>query len=370
MRGGRDGFPGCIWRGSGPAGLHGAASVAGDFVRSAGGGALRGDALHGDGAVRQGAARAVAAVHSAQERRAQPRHVQPGAAARSIRWPSMPPSCASWRPSASRRGIDVPKGQIAIDGKSLRRAYAKGCAHMPPLVVTRFGCDTFMSLAQTVAQKGGEAEAAIAALKLLSLKGVTVTADALHCHRRMTRTIREGGGHYVIAIKGNQSKLASRGQRRPRCSGAEPTRPASIRPRRPRMAATRGAGPSSSPSPRRQARTHSSICVAVGQGRKLAHRRRQDHPQGALLCAVAQNVGRTNCSPPCATTGPSKTSSIGSSTCCSAKISPEAARTTPPQILPFFDDWPSIPFKPIPKKSPSATNNSKPDGQIKTSSAS
>ncbi len=108
-----------------------------------------------------------------------------------------------------RAHIDVPKGQVAIDGKSLRRAYAKGCSHMPPLVVTVFGCDTFMSLAQTVAQEGGEVQAAIAALKLLSLKGLTVTADALHCHRRMTKTVRDGGGHYVIAIKGNQSKLVN-----------------------------------------------------------------------------------------------------------------------------------------------------------------
>jgi predicted transposase YbfD/YdcC len=105
--------------------------------------------------------------------------------------------------------IDVPKGHVAIDGKSLRRAYAKGCSHMPPLVVTVFASDTFMSLAQTVAQAGGEAQAAIAALELLSLKGLTVTADALHCHRRMTRTVRDRGGHYVIAIKGNQSKLAN-----------------------------------------------------------------------------------------------------------------------------------------------------------------
>ncbi|MDP1730802.1 MAG: hypothetical protein Q8L54_06405 [Devosia sp.] len=43
--------------------------------------------------------------------------------------------------------LDVPKGQIAIDGKSLGRAYAKGCARMPPLVVTAFACETFMSLA-------------------------------------------------------------------------------------------------------------------------------------------------------------------------------------------------------------------------------
>lgn len=104
--------------------------------------------------------------------------------------------------------IDVPKGQVAIDGKSLRRAYAKGRSHMPPLMVTVFGCETFMSLAQTAAQKGGEAEAAIEALKLVSLKGLTVSGDALHCHRRLTKTVRDDGGHYVLAIKGNQSKLA------------------------------------------------------------------------------------------------------------------------------------------------------------------
>jgi len=105
--------------------------------------------------------------------------------------------------------IDALTGQVAIDGKSLRRAYAKGRAHIPPLVVTAYACETFMSLAQVIAEAGGEAEAAIQALKLLSLKGLTVTGDALHCHRRMTKTIRDGGGHYVLAIKGNQSKLAS-----------------------------------------------------------------------------------------------------------------------------------------------------------------
>jgi predicted transposase YbfD/YdcC len=100
-------------------------------------------------------------------------------------------------------------GHVAVDGKSLRRAYDKGRSHMPPLVVTVFDCDTFMSLSQKVASAGGEAQAAIEALNLLSLKGCTVTADALHCHRRMTQTVREAGGHYVLTIKGNQSKLAS-----------------------------------------------------------------------------------------------------------------------------------------------------------------
>lgn len=104
--------------------------------------------------------------------------------------------------------LDQPEGQIAVDGKSLRRAYAKGRAHVPPLVVTAYASDTFMSLAQTVAGEGGEAAAAIVALEMLSLEGAIVTADALHCHRRMTEAVRERGGDYVIAIKGNQSKLA------------------------------------------------------------------------------------------------------------------------------------------------------------------
>ena len=100
-------------------------------------------------------------------------------------------------------------GQLAIDGKSLRRAYEKGRAHMPPLVVTVFDCESFLSLAQAVAGAGGEAEAAIEALKLLSLDGRLVSGDALHCHRRLTQTVRERGGHYLLAIKGNQSKLAA-----------------------------------------------------------------------------------------------------------------------------------------------------------------
>jgi predicted transposase YbfD/YdcC len=100
------------------------------------------------------------------------------------------------------------QGHLAVDGKSLRRAYDKGCAHMPPLVVTVFECRTFMSLAQRVAGEGGEAEAAIKALGLLDLEGCIVTADALHCHRRFTQTVIQRGGDYLVPIKGNQSKLA------------------------------------------------------------------------------------------------------------------------------------------------------------------
>lgn len=99
-------------------------------------------------------------------------------------------------------------GHIAVDGKSQRRAYEKGRAHMPPMMVSVFDCETFMSLSQVIGAEGGEAAAAIAALNLISIKGRLVTADALHCHRRFTKAVRDGGGDYAIPIKGNQSTLA------------------------------------------------------------------------------------------------------------------------------------------------------------------
>jgi predicted transposase YbfD/YdcC len=111
------------------------------------------------------------------------------------------------RQDVGRQGVGR---QVAIDGKSLRRAYQKGRAHMPAMVVTAFDCETFLSLSQevAVAGEGGEAEAAIRAVQLLSLKGALVSGDALHCHQRMTQAVRSRGGHYLLAIKGNQSKLA------------------------------------------------------------------------------------------------------------------------------------------------------------------
>src|SRR5215467_8723152 len=61
-------------------------------------------------------------------------------------------------------------GVIAIDGKSLKGAYEKGEKSSPRMMVT---------------------------------------ADALHCNRRMVEAIIEKGGDYCIALKGNQDSLLS-----------------------------------------------------------------------------------------------------------------------------------------------------------------
>jgi predicted transposase YbfD/YdcC len=44
-------------------------------------------------------------------------------------------------------------------------------------------------------------------LRMLSLKGVVVTADALACQREIATQITAQGGDDVLALKGNQGTL-------------------------------------------------------------------------------------------------------------------------------------------------------------------
>ena len=99
---------------------------------------------------------------------------------------------------------------LSIDGKCLKRAYDKGKAHMPPMMVSVWGAALRMTLAQTQAGAGGEAEAAVDLVRRVSLKGAVITADALHCHRKMAGAIKHGGGDYVLALKANEARLHRR----------------------------------------------------------------------------------------------------------------------------------------------------------------
>jgi predicted transposase YbfD/YdcC len=104
-------------------------------------------------------------------------------------------------------GPGAGRSVLSVDGKSLKGAYEKGRAHMPPMMVSVWGARMRMTLAQTQAGDGGEAEAAIALLERLSLQGCVITADAIHCDRRTVATVKQRGGDYVIALKLNQRKL-------------------------------------------------------------------------------------------------------------------------------------------------------------------
>jgi predicted transposase YbfD/YdcC len=94
---------------------------------------------------------------------------------------------------------------VALDGKALRRAYERGHAASPPLTVSAFATATRLCLGAATPKPGeNEVEAALKVVELIDLTGKIVTADALHCHRRMAEAVVDGGAGYVLALKGNR----------------------------------------------------------------------------------------------------------------------------------------------------------------------
>jgi predicted transposase YbfD/YdcC len=96
---------------------------------------------------------------------------------------------------------------IAIDGKSARRAKrdtATGCLHL----VSAWATENGLTLGQVAVPDGSNEIAAIPELlRTLELAGALVTIDAAGCQTENARLIRAGGGHYLLATKGNQPAL-------------------------------------------------------------------------------------------------------------------------------------------------------------------
>jgi predicted transposase YbfD/YdcC len=105
------------------------------------------------------------------------------------------------------------KGVIAIDGKALRGAYERGKSATPLHLVNAFAAQSRLALASRKAPGRNEVEAAVEMLKMLQLEDNIVTGDALFCSRSIATTVLDRGGHYVLALKGNQSKLFSAAER-------------------------------------------------------------------------------------------------------------------------------------------------------------
>src|SRR5262249_14204053 len=95
------------------------------------------------------------------------------------------------------------------DGKSLKGAYDKGQAYMPRMMITAYATNLRLTLASLEVEGGNEADAALRLIGLIDLKGHIVTADALHCHRRMAEAVIGKGGDYCFTLKGNQEGLLS-----------------------------------------------------------------------------------------------------------------------------------------------------------------
>ncbi len=100
------------------------------------------------------------------------------------------------------------EGVMAIDGKVLRRSFDKASGKSPVHMVSAWGCEQRLVLAQIATDaKSNEITAVPKLLEMLTLKGTIVTADALNCQRAIAGQIVDQGGDYALALKGNQETL-------------------------------------------------------------------------------------------------------------------------------------------------------------------
>ena len=97
---------------------------------------------------------------------------------------------------------------IALDGKTIRHSFdtwhKKGAVH----VVSAWCTDLGLALGhEIVDSKSNEIPAILALLEKLSIKGRTVTIDAIGCQKEIVEKITEKGGDYLLCVKGNQPTL-------------------------------------------------------------------------------------------------------------------------------------------------------------------
>lgn len=96
---------------------------------------------------------------------------------------------------------------IAIDGKSVRgskKATATGCLHL----VSAWATEARLTLGQVSVPEGSNEIAVVPELlAMLELRGAIVTLDAAGCQKAIARQIRDQGGDYLLAVKGNQPAL-------------------------------------------------------------------------------------------------------------------------------------------------------------------
>jgi predicted transposase YbfD/YdcC len=121
-----------------------------------------------------------------------------------------PEACQAWFPRWRQAVAEVTAGEVvALDGKVLRRSFAKGTGKQAIHMVSAWASANGVVLGQRkVDTKSNEITAIPALLALLLLKGGIVTIDAMGCPRAIAEQIVAQGADYVLALKGNQPTLA------------------------------------------------------------------------------------------------------------------------------------------------------------------
>jgi len=105
-------------------------------------------------------------------------------------------------------GSNTEGKHIAIDGKTLRRSFDRASRKMAVHMVSAYVHENHAVFGQLkVDDKTNEITVIPKLLEMLQLKDATVTIDAMGCQRDIAQKIVDRGGHYVLALKGNQSTL-------------------------------------------------------------------------------------------------------------------------------------------------------------------
>lgn len=97
---------------------------------------------------------------------------------------------------------------IAVDGKTLRRSYQPGDRSSTIHMVSAYAAANKLVLGQVkTAEKSNEITAIPELLALLDIRQCLVSIDAMGCQTAIATSIRQQGGDYLLAVKGNQPKL-------------------------------------------------------------------------------------------------------------------------------------------------------------------
>lgn len=97
---------------------------------------------------------------------------------------------------------------IAIDGKTLRRSFDHASGKAAIHMINAYVHENHAVFAQLkVDDKTNEITAIPSLLEMLQLQEATVTIDAMGCQKDIAQKIVDRRGHYVLALKGNQSAL-------------------------------------------------------------------------------------------------------------------------------------------------------------------
>ena len=97
--------------------------------------------------------------------------------------------------------------QIMIDGKAIKSTDAIKSIEKMMNIVTAYTNTGISLLQKTVDNKTNEIPAVKELIDMLDVKGMIITADAMHCQKETAEKIVNNGGDYVLQLKANQKSF-------------------------------------------------------------------------------------------------------------------------------------------------------------------